>query len=86
MVDDDGSIYQNDKRSGSSIMELPKRVSSPLELALHLDGDTVEPEFSESQGWHVKELTKRQVPCRLPEIHPVLPRRIRLRETRIRKR
>ena len=56
MVDDDGSFYKNDKRSAYlPFMELPKRVSSPLELAIHLAGDTVEREILESQGWHVKE-------------------------------
>ena len=81
MVDDDGSLYKNDKRSAYlPFMELPKRVSSPLELAIHLAGDTVEREILESQGWHVKEAHET---CRLPEIHSILPPRIRLRETRV---
>jgi hypothetical protein len=56
MVDDDGSFYRNDKRSAYlPFLELPKRVPVPLELAIHLAGNTVEREVLESHGWHVKE-------------------------------
>jgi hypothetical protein len=56
MVDDDGSFYENDKRSAYlPFLELPKRVRAPLELAIHLAGDPVEREVLESHGWHVKE-------------------------------
>ena len=56
VVDDDGSFYKNDKRSAfQPFLELPKRVPAPLELAIHLAGDTVERELLESHGWHVKE-------------------------------
>ena len=56
MVDDDGWFYRNDKRSAYlPFLELPKRVSVPLELAIHLVGDTVERKVLESHGWQVKE-------------------------------
>jgi hypothetical protein len=56
MVNDDGSFYKNDKRSAFlPFLELPKRVSPPLELAIHLAGDSVEREFLKSFGWRVRE-------------------------------
>ena len=72
MVDDDGSIYQNDKRSGClPFMELPKRVSSPLELALHLDSATRRSRamLRISGLARQRSSTKNgRFPCRLPEI------------------
>ena len=56
VVNDDGSFYRNDKRSAYlPFLELPTRVSAPLELAIHLAGDTAERKVLEAHGWHVKE-------------------------------
>lgn len=56
MVDDDGSVYKNDKRSAYlPYLDLPKRLFIPLELAIHLAGDTTERRILEDHGWRVKE-------------------------------
>ncbi len=56
MIDEDGRVYRNDKREGFlPYIELPRRVSTPLELAIHLAGDRLEREMLEGHGWRVKE-------------------------------
>lgn len=56
MIDEDGSIYKNDKRSAFlPFVELPGRVSTPLELAIHLAGDKAEQEMLQKNGWRVRE-------------------------------
>jgi len=56
MIDEDGSPYKNDKRSAFlPFVELPGRVSTPLELAIHLAGDKVEQEMLQTHGWRVRE-------------------------------
>jgi hypothetical protein len=55
-VDEDGSVYKNDKRSGFlPFVELPKRTKTLVELAIHLAGDKVEREMLEGHGWRVRE-------------------------------
>jgi hypothetical protein len=54
MIDEDGSLYKNDKRSAFlPFTELPGRVSTPLELAIYLAGDKVEQEMLQKHGWRV---------------------------------
>jgi hypothetical protein len=56
MVDHDGLFYKNDKRSGfMPFVELPSRVATPLELAIHLGGDKTERQMLEAHGWRVRE-------------------------------
>ncbi len=56
MIDEDGSAYKNDKRAAFlSFVDLPRRVPTLLELAIHLAGDTSEREMLEAHGWRVKE-------------------------------
>jgi hypothetical protein len=56
MVDDKGEVYKNDKRAAFlPYLELPKNVSSPLELAIHLNNDPEEQKMLESHGWRIKE-------------------------------
>jgi hypothetical protein len=56
VVDDDGSFYRNDKRSGfMPFVDLPRRVATPLELAVHLAGDEAERQMLEAHGWRVRE-------------------------------
>ena len=56
MLDEYGSSYRNDKRSAFlPFVDLPRRVTVPLELAIHLAGDTRERRMLEGHGWRVKE-------------------------------
>ena len=56
IVDDDGSFYKNDKRSGFlPFVTLPRRVAAPLELAIHLAGEEAERRMLERHGWRVRE-------------------------------
>ena len=56
MADENGDVYKNDKRSGFlPFVELPKRVATPMELAIHLAGDTVERQMLQDNGWRVRE-------------------------------
>jgi hypothetical protein len=55
-VDDDGTVYKNDKRSAFlPFVELPTRVKTPLELAIFLNNDPAEQKMLEDHGWRVKE-------------------------------
>jgi hypothetical protein len=56
IVEDDGSFYKNDKRSAFvPFVELPRRVRTPLELAIHLAGDEADRRMLEAHGWRVRE-------------------------------
>jgi hypothetical protein len=56
IVEDDGSFYKNDKRSAFlPFVELPRRVATPLELAIHLGGNEAERHMLEAHGWRVRE-------------------------------
>jgi hypothetical protein len=56
IVDDDGSFYKNDKRTAfMPFVDLPRRVGTPLELAIHLAGDHTERQMLERHGWQVRE-------------------------------
>jgi hypothetical protein len=56
MVDEKGETYKNDKRSAfMPYLELPGEISSPLELAIHLNNDPEEQKMLESHGWRIKE-------------------------------
>jgi hypothetical protein len=52
----DGSWYRNDKREAFlPFLDLPSKVSAPMELAINLDGDKPERDRLENLGWLVRE-------------------------------
>lgn len=56
IVEADGSYYKNDKRSGFlPFLDLPHRVSQPLELAICLAGEEAEYNMLREKGWRVRE-------------------------------
>lgn len=56
MVEDNGLWYKNDKREGFlPFLDLPRHSPLPLELAIHLAGDTVEHDALTARGWRVRE-------------------------------
>ena len=56
MRDIDGEWYQNDKRAAFlPFLELPRKVSATMELAVNLDGDVEERTKLEGLGWRVRE-------------------------------
>jgi len=56
IVEEDGSYYKNDKRSGFlPFLDLPRRVAPPIELAIHLAGNEAERMTLEAHGWRVRE-------------------------------
>ncbi|MEA2626662.1 MAG: hypothetical protein QOD06_2707 [Candidatus Binatota bacterium] len=56
VVENDDSYYANDKRDGFlPFLDLPRRTSMPLELALNLGGDPVEKAALEARGWRIRE-------------------------------
>jgi hypothetical protein len=56
IVEADGSYFKNDKRSGFlPFLDLPRKVSQPLELALCLAGEAAEYQMLRDKGWRVRE-------------------------------
>lgn len=56
MVEPDGTYYENHKKAAfEPFLELPKHVDVPLELSLHLPGDTSEGPMLRSLGWRLSE-------------------------------
>jgi hypothetical protein len=55
-IEEGGEVYANDKRTGFvPFLDLPKRTSQPLELALCLGGDEAdERRMLEASGWRVR--------------------------------
>jgi hypothetical protein len=56
-MEDEGGQYRNDKRSGfEPFLDLPRRTSQTLELAIHLEEkDVAEPRRLEAMGWRVRD-------------------------------
>jgi hypothetical protein len=57
--DDAGELYSNDKRTGFlPLLDLPRRTTQTLELALRLSGDHAEQATLEKRGWRVREASE----------------------------
>ena len=56
IVEEDGSYFKNDKRSGFlPFLGLPRKVRQPLELAICLAGEEAEYKMLREKGWRVRE-------------------------------